>query len=849
MDAPSLTLLNYTFRFGLLGYSTVVGFDGKDAHVRSVELESVDSTSDGFYLSVEEDDSILLNFPAIESVEGEAFRKIPLRFLIGYTETDGDDYEDIDLLYVKQEVFVYATSFVGDPTMQFLENLASRVTESTSVVIHGYNLTDGLSIHLSNGESDYVIPPEDIEFDINSDGSGTATFTVHPGMLAMDGDGTEPCAQYGVYFSYGSQVYGDTGLAIIRYKYDTENDEMRKYSTEDVTREKGCYITGTMKMVFDTVDEYGNPVTNADADPRLGETIYVKRKTTDDCTKYVYTMVRVKYNKNLDSKSGLLKLNGTQLYAGDVVWLSHQLIESENGLWVVDDGNWYGYDPFSYDPESSGGLLTCPSDCTAVEKPYPVDRTVLVDLGVKVDYPVDYVCRSDVPYKCGSRTICGYNVVPGNVVALLNQADGGNGVYLVRCDDWLKVGDVNESDVKGITVDFSHSVIVQNDIDFCSCGGVFHIDYYFLAPSCYLHHMQRTVKIVCEGASIAPNKEGAQFAISEYQIRTGEEDSLIGYRGRTPGDPVKEDCIRANEDFETDYGISLIEHRQYVIEPGCIPSPLCKPICDIPRIYTLRMPSNYTSSNDKNGFTIKFWRREDDGWHLYAYIGSGTQQSGMHYYVYHLHVRAKATENMIDVNENDWFTETTGVLANGDGADSFGLCDDTWEFLVTASDGTQYVRHNLDSETLYMPWRISCTTSLFAHYSLDDDRDGRLLRTTCKQMNNAAMMVAAIGDMCTVCEGTGELDGSPCPYCDGDGRDPDGYLVGMPHLYGVAYYDTVMSKSQFVSEYNRYDPECIWSEVVSALITDDDTEITNDDGTTATGTFIIGTDDEKGLRK
>ena len=180
MDAPSLTLLNYTFRFGLLGYSTVVSFGGEDAHVRSVELESIDSGSDGFYLSSEEDDSILLNFPAIERAFGEAYRKIPLRFVIGYTDTDEEDYEDIDLKYVRQDVYVYATSFVGDPTMQFIENLASRVTESASVVIHGYNLTDGLSVHLSNGDAEYVVPPEDIVFDIAEDGSGTASFTVNP---------------------------------------------------------------------------------------------------------------------------------------------------------------------------------------------------------------------------------------------------------------------------------------------------------------------------------------------------------------------------------------------------------------------------------------------------------------------------------------------------------------------------------------------------------------------------------------------------------------------------------------------------------------------------------------------
>ena len=34
-------------------------------------------------------------------------------------------------------------------------------------------------------------------------------------------------------------------------------------------------------------------------------------------------------------------------------------------------------------------------------------------------------------------------------------------------------------------------------------------------------------------------------------------------------------------------------------------------------------------------------------------------------------------------------------------------------------------------------------------------------------------------------------------------------MHGMPHLFGVAYYTEVMSKSQFVAEYNKYDPVCI----------------------------------------
>ena len=62
-------------------------------------------------------------------------------------------------------------------------------------------------------------------------------------------------------------------------------------------------------------------------------------------------------------------------------------------------------------------------------------------------------------------------------------------------------------------------IIVQNDIDFCECGGVFHIDYFFLTPSCYLHHLQRTVKVRCADASIAPNKEENQFKKMKNELK------------------------------------------------------------------------------------------------------------------------------------------------------------------------------------------------------------------------------------------------------------------------------------------------------------------------------------------
>ena len=837
MSGPSVNLGQYTFRFGELGQSTPVTIEVPEGGVaRSLELDF--SSADGFQLAMD-GDVVKLEVPALAYTGDRPYKKFGLTFVVGYTLPDEEGvnpeiYDEVDVVYAKVSVDVFAVLYESDPDIDFIENLATKVTESESVIVHGHNMTDGLSIKLYNGEKEYVLTPDDIEFDIADNGYGTAAFGIFPRMLAEDANGNEPCGVYDIYFSYGKNNYDVGGTSIIRYKYDSATEDQQKYSTENFTREKKCYETGSMSLVYDTVDEHGNPVSNPQSDPRLGNDIIVRINPEDNCEDFFYTMVRVKYNKNLTHKAGELKLNGIQLYDGDLVWLSNQLVEEEEGLWVVRTGNWEGYDPYLYSGASKDHLEpVCPANCVDIPTPYKVDKHVLIDLGATASYPVDYVCKEDVPYKCGSRTICGYNVEPGAVVALLNQKDG-NGIYVVRCGEWEKIGDLNENDVKGTTIDMTHAIIVQNDIDFCKCGGVFHIDYFFLTPSCYLNHLQRTVKIQCGGASIVPNADGSQVRITEYVITAGEEASLVGNRGRVPGDPVKEDCTVVNEDFEVDFGLHLVEYRQFVLDPPCLTSPACSPVCDIPRFYNLHTTDDYTNSNDRNGFTIKFWRHEADGWHLYAYIGSGTRTTGVDYYVYHLHVAGKASETQVNVNEHDWFTvneESGGVLALGDGADEFGLCDDRWEFQYKDAEGNIVRTHNLNSETLYMPWRISCTTTLLAHCNYDDHKH----RTTCADMDDPAKAIAASGDMCDTCEGTGHIGEAICPVCDGTGRHPQGYMHGMPHLFGVAYYTEVMSKSQFVAEYNKYDPACIGYVPSYEAISTDQTD-------TSGNQYIISTD-------
>jgi hypothetical protein len=272
MGTPSITLGYYTFPFAEINAPIdVFAIDENgddDGRVRSVELEAINGVSNGFYLTLEGEENVLLNIPPLYAGESEVYRKIPLRFVIGYIDVDKDEfdqngldyYEEDDLTYKRVDVNVFATVFGKElPTITYVENLASRVDEAASVVVHGTNMTDGLSIKLTNGETEYVVPPEDIEFDIDEDGVGTATFTVYPGMLATDGNGSEPCAQYNIYFSYGDQVFGDPSIGLIRYKYDSETDEQQRYSTEGVTIEKECYKTGSMSLVYNSVDEKETP--------------------------------------------------------------------------------------------------------------------------------------------------------------------------------------------------------------------------------------------------------------------------------------------------------------------------------------------------------------------------------------------------------------------------------------------------------------------------------------------------------------------------------------------------------------------------------------------------------------
>lgn len=788
-------------------------------------------------------DTVTLEIPAIQS-NGDSLRQVPLSFYVnGYDGFGTVSESGVIQLTVSDAIKDSSSSIELMPLITYIENLATRINTSAEIVLHGKNFVKGMNVYIIQGETVYTVLSKDIKF--NDDGT-VASFLLSPKMLAVDGDGLDACGTYEIHIGFDEQNLDHNNLGLIRYKYDETNLAEQQNTPAKFTGVGVCFVPSDMSLVYDTTDEYGARILNPAAG-KLGKTMYVR--VEGDCEKYKYVQVRLKLNYSLSHKYGESYVNGVQLLEGDVVWLTHQINPDENGLWVVSKGEWQGYD----DPtDEEPAVDTCPKDCYRKPQPAKVDDTYVIDLGARVSDKVDYVCNDDVPYKCGSRTACTYRLKPGDMILLSNQKDGLNGIWYVTCGDWVFIGPPDAND--GTSIDVSRSIIVQNDIDFCKCGEIYHINYFYLNASCYLNHLRREVKLMCAGgASIVPNNADHQVKITEYSVTVGEADELVGYRGRTPGDPVKETCMKNEPDFEFKAGMGIVENLQDMpccaIE--CVRAPDCRPWCDIPAFYNIRMTDDYKNSNDTNGFTIKFWRHEEDGWHLYAYIASGTNMTGMDYYVYHLHVKGAATERLVDVNEHSWFTENGGVLATGDaevispdcdGAgskdgceqietpvigdrtfiNSFALTDDTWQLPYTVLDPltlenvTMYSTVLNSDEKLYSLWQIKCTTTLLgSRFEPEGDLDQRL---NCNDMEDAERNALAVG--------TPEMPG---------------YIAGMRHIWGFNYYKSVMSKQQFCDEYNKYKTECVYSELIEALATDDVDENGNLHE-------IIGTDDERGLK-
>lgn len=780
--------------------------------VKEIMYAALDDDTDDFALTNEYGTYVLST--SLSDI-AEKMVSYDISIYIEYTGVDGFTHNTL------VHFTVYGFSSYSDmPYIKYIENLASRIDDSAEVILHCANIDDRLSVFLTSGTDCYCVPSNELVFDLDAQ---TISFVIVPGMLAQD-DNHDACGVYGINLGYGDCDSNemlpnspDSNLAIIRYKYDSSNDV--KTTTSTVGTEGHCWFASNLVLTGDNNDS-GNPTETSSATDGYGKTMYVRPGANGcDCSDIKYYRVRLKYNTRLTHRRGELLLDGVQLKAGDIVWLAAQYDGTE-GLWQVDAGDWYGLETLEQpvdvitDVDDDGEETTSFNPCTGVQVPKKVDCSVFVDLGATVDDKVDYTCDQDVPVKYGSQTVCKYTVHPGDIIALTNQHDR-DGLWQVTCTDWVYLGAI--SGLNGTSIDVTDSIIYQNDIDFCKCGGIFHIDYYYLNTSCYLNHARRTVKILCNNASIAPNSE-RQFNLTDYRISTGEDESLVGNSGRfTVGDPVRETCEEETVNYDYQYGTETDEHTGEC-EGVYIKSPACGYICDCPKYYTVS-PENFVSSNNLPGFTVLFWQYGTGGWHLFAYIGEGKLDTGMNYYVYHLHTIGTATVDKVDVNEETsyydivdgervlvstkdaWFVEHGGVLADG-----FGLVDDSWEFAEYDAEGERVPNsytHILSENNLYQSWSVKCTTVFLAHRTydpVDDPETPYSMRTTCADMLDLVKADTVASK-----------------------------LYGMEHVYGFRYYGTPMAKEDFVKIYNSYSPACVHTtEVIDVISTDDDVPIDDD---------------------
>ena len=701
------------------------------------------------------------------------------------------------------------------PVVKYIDNIATQVDDIEQVTIHGFNFNDDLDVFLTRPDGSCVklTGSELIRTYADTDGYDTISFIFGDPYVLRDSTCSEVCGLYDINLGYGDCGPGsnelvagtghgitawDNNLYLIRYKFNSENKEISDSTAGGLmtTVDPSCMYTSDMTMVYDKYDSDGKPTDISGVYGSLGKTVYFKVKPGMDCAKMRYFRVRLKYSNPLPVRAGELTLDGVTLQEGDLVWLDQQFDDS-NGLWIVQTGEWIGLK--TYLDQETPGPYDNPCSLTTQE-PLPVDEYVIADLGVRVDDKVTLACDSDVPVKYGSQKVCGRIVNPGDVLLLTNQLDGQNGIWEVTCADWYRRTETIPAH-NGTAISGDDAVIVQNDIDFCVCEkgngkNIFHIWYYYLNGSCYLSQMVRTVKIICaRTGNLFPS---SKVNVTDYSVSVGVNDELVTDSHRTAGDPVRETCAEKVTNYDVDNRVSA---GDTVIDCGSEPiyAPNGMRICRCNHLYTINTDASYVTSRDRNGFSIVFWQyNEDDdagkegkdGWHLYAYIGSGRYDIGMNYYVYHLFTRGIAQE--IDVDENAdyemvvdagngktktvrtrdaWFVADQmhgGKIANG-----FGLVDDSWNFKLVdeETDEVSYT-HVLDARTLYSTWSVKCTT-VFCGTRDYEGASGVNMCTTCADMADAEKRDAA-----------------------------NRQIVPTPDTWGFKYYKNVIDRAQMCAIWN-----------------------------------------------
>lgn len=740
-----------------------------------------------------------------ETVSGMVRYDVPVYIEYVNEHGDRDNWKGTFTVYGKG-------ADVKKPAVQYIDNIATKVDTTEYVTIYGHDFNDDLVVFLDRPDGTCVsLSGKDLYRAYGKDGGyDTISFIFGKPFVALDSTCSEICGTYAVNLGYGecganSIEAGSAdfttawvnNLYLIRYRFDSTNKELSEQTPGGMmtTVDPKCFYSTEIELVKDDYDSDSKSPSSGGVTSSLGSNIYFRIKPGTDCTKLAYYRVKLKYSRNLPKRAGELTLDGVALSEGDLVWLDKQF-DGGNGLWIVQGGEWIGLKSYL---DGQSGYDEYYDPCQRPEQePLPVDSNIIADLGVHVKDKVTVTCDSDVPAekRYGTQKICNTIVRPGDTVLLANQSDGANGLWEVTCAEWIQRSE-NAPAHSGTSISGDDFVVVQNDIDFCTCQhngkNIFHIWYYYLNGSCYLARASRTVKITCGlKGSLFPS-QGVD--VTDYKITAEANSDLVTDSHRTAGDPVKETCMEEVENYDADHRVDIKDNR-YGCGTEVIVAPNGMKICRCEHVYNIDKETAF-SSRDRNGFSIVYWKYEDEKWHLYAYIGAGRYDLGMNYYVYHICTNGIAGEEDVDENveilpigadglpmkestHDAWFVNHGGKLAEG-----FGVFDDTWNFKIVDKETDQVsYSHVLDENTLYSMWSIKCTTTMCAKRNY---RDGSILRRSCTCERKDGKKVDPN------CVGMDEVEATSQVMSD---------VIPTPDTWGFKFYNEALSKRGLCNIWN-----------------------------------------------
>lgn len=703
---------------------------------------------------------------------------------------------------------------VKKPTVQYIDNIATKVGTTEYVTIYGHDFNDDLVVFLDRPDGTCVsLSGKDLYRAYGKDGGyDTISFIFGKPFVALDSTCSEICGTYAVNLGYGEcgansieagsadfSTAWNNNLYLIRYRFDSTNKELSEQTPGGAmtTVDPKCFYSTDIELVNDDYDSDSKSPSGGGVTSSLGSNIYFRIKPDTDCSKLAYYRVKLKYSRNLPKRAGELTLDGVALSEGDLVWLDKQF-DGGNGLWIVQSGDWIGLKSYL---DGQSGYDEYYNPCQRPEQePLPVDSNIIADLGVHVKDKVTVTCDSDVPAekRYGTQKICNTIVRPGDTVLLANQSDGANGLWEVTCAEWIQRSE-NVPAHSGASISGDDFVVVQNDIDFCTCQhngkNIFRIWYYYLNGACYLARASRTVKITCGlKGSLFPS-QGVDA--TDYRITAAANSDLVTDSHRTAGDPVKETCMEEVENYDADHRVDIKDNR-YGCGAEVIVAPNGMKICRCEHVYNIDKETAF-STRDRNGLSIVFWQYDasDERWHLYAYIGAGRYDLGMNYYVYHLCTNGIAGEGDVDENvevgllgedgrpldettHDAWFVPHGGKLAEG-----FGMFDDTWNFKLV-DDETDEVSysHVLNEKTLYSMWSVKCTTTMCG---IRIYRGDSLLRNSCTCELKDGKKVDPN------CVGMDEAEATSQVMTD---------VIATPDTWGFKFYNEAITKGRLCNIWN-----------------------------------------------